>query len=436
MLLDETRAFLRSYVIVSTAQADALALWVAHTHALDAFEATPFLAVTSPEKRCGKSRLLDCLELVVAKAWRTIMPTEAVLFRKIDAVRPTLLLDEADAIFNPRNTNTEPLRAVLNAGNRRGTKVPRCVGPTQALVDFEVFSAKVLAGIGVLPDTIADRAIPIRLARKRPDEEAQRFRRREALEAAEPLHQAFASWAQDAVDDLAEARPQVPDALDDRAEEAWEPLLAVAALAAGDWPEQGRLAALTLSADERGGDEALGVRLLDDIRDVFLADGQGKLSSASLATSLCEDEEAPWGDLWGKPLDARGLARRLKPFEIRPHTVRFEDGTTAKGYALEWFEDAFSRYLGTAERHTDTTPMGTAIGAHSEPSQVTDEEAREPAWTNDCASVTDKSGENGRRALGEEYFPLLLADASKAGYITEAEASRRYTLHKLIEGRP
>ena len=214
-LLDATRQIIRDYVVLTPAQADAVTLWAAHTHTLEAFETTPFLAVTSPEKRCGKTRLLDVLELVVAKPWRTIMPSEAVLFRKIDATRPSLMLDEADAIFNAKNQNTEPLRAVLNAGNRRGTTVPRCVGPTQQLTDFGVFCAKVIAGIGELPDTIADRSIPIRLARKRPDEQAARFRRREAEAAGEPVRQALASWAQDAVSWLEEARPEIPAALDD-----------------------------------------------------------------------------------------------------------------------------------------------------------------------------------------------------------------------------
>jgi Protein of unknown function (DUF3631) len=377
-LLEATRALVREYVVVSAPQADALALWVGHTHSLDAFETTPFLAVTSPEKRCGKSRLLDVLELVVAKPWRTIMPSEAVLFRKIDAVGPTLLLDEIDAIFNPKNGNTEPLRALLNAGNRRGTKVPRCVGPTQALVDFDVFSAKVLAGIGALPDTIADRSIPIRLARKRPDESARRFRQREALEVAEPIHQALASWAQDAVDDLSAARPDIPDVLDDRAEEAWEPLLAIAQLAAGEWPERARIASLRLSASDPRDNEALGVRLLGDIRDVFEAADTGKLSSAGLAASLCENEEAPWGDLWGKPLDARGLARRLRPFEIRPHSVRLDDGTTPKGYKLDQFQDVFSRYLNDSERHTDTTRVESGCAVKTEPPHVADEMSRKP----------------------------------------------------------
>jgi len=157
-LLDDVQAFLRRYVVLTDAQATAVVLWAAHTHAIDAFEVTPFLAITSPEKRCGKTRLLDVLELLVANPWRAVMPSEAVVYRKIAADAPTLMLDETDAIFNTKNTNTEPLRALLNAGNRRGTSVPRCVGPTQQVVNFEVFGPKALAGIGLLPDTVADRS--------------------------------------------------------------------------------------------------------------------------------------------------------------------------------------------------------------------------------------------------------------------------------------
>jgi len=122
------QAFVRRYVVLTDAQAAAIVLWAAHTHAIDAFEATPFLAINSPEKRCGKTRLLDVLELVVARPWRTVMPSEAVLFRKIAAVSPTLMLDETDAIFNAKNGNTEPLRAVLNAGNRRVHLYPGALG--------------------------------------------------------------------------------------------------------------------------------------------------------------------------------------------------------------------------------------------------------------------------------------------------------------------
>jgi len=389
-LLDALVEYLRAYVVMSSAQADAAALWAAHTHALDAFETTPFLAVTSPEKRCGKTRLLDVLELVVARPWRTIMPSEAVLYRKIEAVSPTLLLDETDAVFDKSNGSTEPLRALLNAGNRRGTAVPRCVGPSMQLVDFATFCAKALAGIGDLPDTVGDRSIVIRLARKRPDEAARRFRRREALEPAEPIAQELASWAQDAIGDLELARPAIPTALDDRAEEVWEPLLAIADLAGGTWPERAWHAALELSGGREAEDEALGPWLLRDIRAIFDQRGVDRLSSADLAASLNEIEESPWGDIRGRELDPRSLARRLKRFSVRPRTVRLDDGTTPKGYPLDVFEDLFARYLGVSERHTDTTRMDTGSAADSEAPHMADEKSRKPAWANDCGGVAGK----------------------------------------------
>jgi hypothetical protein len=405
-LLDALVEFLRGYVVMSSVQADASALWIAHTHVLDAFETTPFLNVSSPEKRCGKSRKLDVLELVVARPWRTIMPSEAVLFRKIDASAPTLLLDECDAIFNDRNGSTEPLRSLLNASNRRGTHVPRCVGPSQQLVDFNIFSAKALAGIGELPDTVRDRSIVIRLERKRPDEVVQRFRLREALETAEPIAIALASWGVDASGHLETARPQIPEALDDRAEEAWEPLLAIAELAWGTWPERGRRAALELSAGREADDEALGPWLLRDIREVFEARQVDRLRSAELAASLCAIEESPWGDIRGKELDARGLARRLTRFRIRPGTIRLEDGTTAKGYLLKAFEDAFARYLGGSERHTVTTRTDKGFASDVRPSRVTDEEARKRAPSSACDGVTDEKSSDAPRPENERLFDL------------------------------
>jgi hypothetical protein len=437
--------FLRDYVVMTSAQADAVALWAAHTHALDASETTPFLDVTSPEKQCGKTRLLDALELVVARPWRTIMPSEAVLFRKIDAVSPTLMLDECDAIFDKSNGSTEPLRALLNAGNRRGTAVPRCVGPKQQLVDFAIFCPKALSGIGDIPDTVRDRSIVIRLKRKRADERARRFRYREALELAEPIQLELASWAQDATTDLAEARPEVPAALDDRAEEAWEPLLAIALFAGADWPERARISALELSGGKASADEALGVWLLRDIHDVFTREGGDRLSSATLAASLNEIETSPWGDIRGKPLDPRGLARRLKRFEIGPRSIRLNDETTPKGYLLEQFADAFSRYLGASERHTATTRTGKGFAANLELPHVADEESRKPAQTKDCGGVADATAQDAERwvetcwcgclfdpsADGAEATTCPACVALRRGLVTASEAGEMRLLARL-----
>src|SRR5262249_40597969 len=129
-LLDAIVSILRRYIVFQNeSQPFVVALWIVHSWVPDAFDYTPYLWVYSPEKQCGKTRLLDCLELLVPKPWRAILPSEAVLFRTIENDPPTLLLDELDAVFtNSKDDRKEALRALLNAGFERKATIPRCVG--------------------------------------------------------------------------------------------------------------------------------------------------------------------------------------------------------------------------------------------------------------------------------------------------------------------
>jgi hypothetical protein len=404
-LLDSLITFLRCYVVMSEPQAIAVALWIVHTHALDAAEQSPLLAITSAEKQSGKTRLLDVLELLVAKPWRVITPSEAVVFRKIDVDTPTLLLDEVDAIFGPKaNANFEGLRALLNAGNRPGTLVPRCVGPSQELKSFKVFCPKALAGIRDLPDTVADRAIPIRLKRRAPGEPVQRFRRRDADDAGHPLYESVRSWAEYHTPELTEKRPALPDELSDRAQDAWEPLFAIADEIGGEWPDRARSSAVALSGVETQDDESAGVRLLGDVRAIFATRGDDRISSATLAAELHELEESPWSEWYGKPITQHGIAKLLKHFEIRPRTVRFDDETTAKGYRLDQFEDAFSRYLPEKNVTTSQPNADAGLRANSDrhtPELVTAENGANSAWINACDVVTVSNGNHGDGDLAE-----------------------------------
>jgi hypothetical protein len=269
--LDAVRAVLARFVVLTPAQLDAIALWTAHTHTFDAADATPYLSITSPEKRSGKTRLLEVLNEVVARPWMTGRTTAASLSRKIDKQEPTLLLDESDAAFNGDRDYAEALRGILNTGHRRGGCSSVCVGQGKALdvQDLSTFCPKAIAGIGRLPDTVTDRAIPIVMRRRAPGEAVEPFRHRTAVTAAQPLHDALAAWAVDAVALLTEAEPSIPDALDDRAADGWEPLLAIADLAGGEWPLRARGAALALSTGVARDDDSIGVRLLSDVRSIF-----------------------------------------------------------------------------------------------------------------------------------------------------------------------
>jgi hypothetical protein len=190
-LLERLVWFIRRYVALSEEQAVLIALWIVHTHALDAADTTPYVNVKSAEKRSGKTRLLEVLSLLAAGSWLTGRVTAAVLVRKVAAEVPALLLDESDAALKGDREYAETLRGVLNAGFRRGGVTSLCVGQGANITyeDFAVYCPKVIAGIGKLPDTVADRSIPIELRRRRPSEKVERFRLRKVGPEALPIQQ-------------------------------------------------------------------------------------------------------------------------------------------------------------------------------------------------------------------------------------------------------
>jgi hypothetical protein len=356
-LLDEITVFVCRFVVLTRAQADLIATWVLHTWAISAAEVTLFLSITSAEMRSGKTRLLEVLELLVRRPWRAVFPSEAVLYRKIELECPTLLLDEVDAVFGAKAkaTEHEALRSLLNAGNRRGASVDRCVGKGDIrLQQFSVFCPRALAGIGRLPATVADRSLPIRLKRRLRSEEVERFRFRDAVPEAEGLRQRAEAWAGAAVERLRAMRPHVPDALDDRQADGAEPILTIADLAGGEWPDRVRRGLVELCAGEGMADDSLSVRLLRDVLTIFEVRRVDRLHSADLCEALAGLEEAPWGDYYGKPLKPRGLARLLEPFGVRSSQVKI-DGRNRHGYARDDFRDAWNRYV-PAQPGSETLP--------------------------------------------------------------------------------
>lgn len=186
-LVREIESFVSRFVVVPKKAVLALSLWVMGTHCFDLFEVYPYLAVVSPTKRCGKTRLTEVLEFVVSNPFRTVSLSEAALFRLVDAENPTLILDEAEVLRSNKSERSEAIRALLNAGYRYGVKVPRCVGKGLKLEYFTVYCPKVLCTIGNLPDTIRDRSIVVSMQRRRPEQRVDRFLPREVRGEAEQL---------------------------------------------------------------------------------------------------------------------------------------------------------------------------------------------------------------------------------------------------------
>jgi len=376
-LLVDLVAYVKKFVIFQRdAEAVAVALWVVHTHAFEAADATPYIAVSSPEKESGKSKLLEALSLVVARPWDAITPSDATIFRKIDKDSPTLLLDEADTIFNPRG-EFEQLRGILNAGFQRGKTIPRMIGEGKNLrvYDFKTFSPKALAGIGKLPDTIAGRSIPVRLQRKADDEHVERFRVRLARPDATKLRDAAGTWAGAHLDELRDAWPKLPDELSDRQQDIWEPLLAIADKASDDWGRRARAAAVELHA-AHDDEPTIGVLLLAHIRDAL--NGSRYISTADLLEALVERDDGPWAEWWGRDVEegkTRGPAARvgrlLKPFGIKSKDVRIAD-KVLKGFERAALEDVLRRYLppvASKSRNNATSQVEGVFQPQQEPSQ-------------------------------------------------------------------
>jgi Protein of unknown function (DUF3631) len=367
-LLDAIESYVTGYVrFANPHQGIAVALWVAHSWVFSAAETTPYLLVTAPERQSGKTRLAEVVKPLVRNGVMAADATGPTLFRVIKERRATLLLDEIDMLFSGKlDDRATDLAAILNSGYRLGGNALRCVGEgtKMQVVEFPTFSAKLLSGrdLGRLPGPLVDRSIPVKLQRKAKGDGVRRYRHREAAAAAAELADRLERWAKVAVPLLEEAEPALPEALSDRQQDGWEPLLAIAELAGEPWPERARTAALELHAvGAAAASESDGVRLLTDIRAVFdrkapAGDEFPVLSSQAILGELILLDARPWalwwakedrfGELQVKAGSAWKLARTLEPYEIEPKVHRRPGPTrfTQRGYHRAAFELAWSRY--------------------------------------------------------------------------------------------
>lgn len=343
-LLRELAALFRRFLVLPPGAGETLALWTLHTYGLDATEISPILALVSPEKRCGKTLTLEILGLLVNRPVPASNITPATLFRAVEKFQPTLLIDEMDSFGG------DELRGILNSGHRRsGAFVIRTVGDDFEPRIFSTWCPKALALIGALPGTLEDRAVIINMKRKAPGECLERFRRGLIVLQAETIRRKARGWIDDNLAALRAADPALPAGLNDRAADNWEPLLAIADLASGDWPQQAREAARVLAGTVNEGENSAAIQLLSDVRDLFVARGADRLSSEHIVSELEGMEDRPWPELkHGRPLTKRQLARLLDRFKVHPKQLRI-GGSKCRGYELGDLQDTFRRYLPSHE---------------------------------------------------------------------------------------
>ncbi|MBB0245208.1 DUF3631 domain-containing protein [Streptomyces alkaliphilus] len=353
-LLDEVEAFHRRFNVFPTEAAYvAVTLWDAHAHLLDCFDSTPRLAFLSPEPGSGKTRALEIVEILVPQPMMAVNASAAALFRAASGAegRPTILFDEIDTVFGPKAGDNEELRGFLNAGHRRSGVTYRCVGDgaTQNVVAFPSYCAVAMGGLGHLPDTILTRSVIIRMRRRARNEKVEPFRARVHEKQGHALRDRLARWTEAARPLVDGVFPEMPEGVTDRPADVWEPLIAVADAAGGAWPARARAACLELvnasKTDDKG---SIGIRLLTDLRDHVL-NGIDRLPTVAILERLHSLDEAPWADMGGKPLDARGLSKLLRQYvtaDNEPVAARNikTGGGVLKGYYAADLSDAWARY--------------------------------------------------------------------------------------------
>lgn len=400
-LLNELTASVRQFMSLPDHAAPAIALWVVYTYCVVSYgHIAPTLAITSPEKRCGKSTLLGWLYRVVEKPMLAANITAAAIFRTIDAWSPTLLIDEADSFLGETG---DELRGILNSGHTRDTAyVIRVSGEELEPRQFSTWGAKAIALIGKLEgrySTLADRSVEIQLRRRLPTDKIEKLRHADA-EHFERLAARCFRFSLDHGASIGKARPDIPEALNDRAADNWEPLIAIADVAGGRWPRLARTVAMALSggADDDSG-HGIGVQLLADLRRFFEKNpAVASHFTTDIINYLIGIDDAPWSSYAkGKHMTPRHLSRVLKPYGVKPGDVRI-GANHAKGYTVADFKDAFARYLpsirdnvtskATSSESTDSV-SATQTGCHGY------EDASLASQQAGCHVVTDRNPETG-----------------------------------------
>ena len=362
VLLQEISAKTSKYIVMRPEAVTATVLWTTMAWAQEGATHSPILAAISVEPDSGKSTLLGVLRFLVPKPFVSVEPTGPSVYRTVDREHPTLIisirtcrfpasgsrtrhhafthgtscLDEADDLFYRKSD----LRAIVNAGWSRGTKIPR-----QGRW-YDPFCPKILGILGKtkLPRTIASRSIILRMWPKTPKEKAEDFAYADDP-AFSTIRRKLARWAADNVSVIKELKPPQPPGFNNRLSANWKLPLQIAQHAGGGWPEQARRASIYLSRTPY--EPSMGVQLLAALRAMF-AKNRTQIISEQVVQELLADPNSQWHEYRGRgPITKNQVAALLKDFEIRPvvvHPTKRAD-VSRHGYRAAQFEDAFARFL-------------------------------------------------------------------------------------------
>jgi hypothetical protein len=355
-LLGAIEAKFRRYVVAADAIVTASTLYAPFTYVVEVATHAPKLVFTFPERDAGKSIAQDVLHWMVLRPYAAVEATGAAIYRIIDRLRPTLLLDESDTLFARSNVLAHIINASW-ANNRR--KVPRVTPSGKTVEEFDVYGAQIISMKGLrMPDTVLSRSIVCLIWPKLASELVEEFTYQDDDEF-KIIRRKLLRFAIDNAVALRDAKPEFPPGFNNRIRVNWKLPLAIAELAGDEWPERVRNAALELETDRDEPSEA--IRLFQALQDVW-----GKMEtwiSESLCKALAKHPSGEYADFRGRgPITPHQLAAVLRPFGIRPihnlHPTGRSDDNRG-GYRRAQFENAWARLLQKPSRDSLTRSPGS-----------------------------------------------------------------------------
>lgn len=344
-LLTEITCAVEKHVILDHHFVVAAGLWILLSYLTDIVDCLPILAIISPTKRCGKTRLLGVLDQMVRRSVSSSNISTAAVYRVVEEYAPTLLIDEADSFL----ADNEELRGVINSGHTRNTSyVIRVNNDMGGRVErFSTWAPKAIALIGELPDTIADRSISIRLRRKVKGEKVKALRESSPDEWL-TLRRKIMRWAIDNSHDVKMRDPAIPETINDRAADSWYPLISIAYAIGSGWSEHALKAAVAINGGRGDEDESIPTAVLAGVKRIFEEEEEnndkGFLSTAQIIEALNKDDQAPWAD-WnkGSGISAKKLGSVLRKFDVHPFKTTTKP--QVRGYRFCDLSPVFQRYL-------------------------------------------------------------------------------------------
>lgn len=338
VIVDEVAAFVQRFVFLPRECIYTLiALWIIATCLHDCFQYMGYLFVHSPERQCGKTTLLEILDMLVhGSTGIDCSPTAAVLART--ARDHTQLLDEGDGW-----PDISGLRNILNAGFQRNGQTARCeqnrLGSFVAKPLF-LYCPRAIAGIGkdILTETTRDRTFFVEMVRQMRKERRERLRARRVGPEAAELKKLIEQWAQnqraevvELYDSLAEVSFPYLDSFRDRTIDVTEPLAVILEIAYKDRPNELRQKRLELceaiaAARDETNQYSDDHRLLNAIEGIM--EGEELVEQPSILAQRVNGSAS-------SPANELAIGELLRRYGFLHKSVRKDGGQPRKCYVIE-----------------------------------------------------------------------------------------------------